>query len=151
MKFTVDTERQMADFANKFSKVIKPPLIIGISGELGVGKTTFIRNLIRAYKKKEIVKSPSFSIVEEYECNNIKIVHADLYRINKGEKNYLDFNSYYSKYCLILIEWIENDLKLMKNSDIIININILENSKAREVKLNGNTIHGNKLIKEIKK
>jgi len=150
MKFIVKTEKQTVDFANKFSKVVKPPLIIGISGELGVGKTSFIRNLIKTYKNNERVKSPTFSIVEEYEYNDIKIVHADLYRINKNERNYIDFNSYYSDDCLILIEWIENDLKLMRNSDIIININILGKKDSREIKLVGNSLNGKKLIKKIK-
>ena len=150
MKFIADSEKQTANLAKKLSNVIKPPLIVGFCGELGVGKTVFIRNLIKKYKKDERVKSPSFSIMEEYEYKNIKIFHVDLYRINKNEKNYLDLNNYYSEDCLIFIEWINNDKKLMKNSDIVININVMKKNNSREIELTGNSIIGKKIITELK-
>ena len=150
MKFTVQTEKEMAALAHKFSEAIILPIIVGVNGYLGVGKTTFIRNLIRVYKADEKVKSPTFSIVEEYNYSNIDITHADLYRVKKDEQNYIDFRDYYSKNSLIIIEWIENDISLMKKSDIIIDIEILKNTDIRRVSFTGNSSKGKQLIQNIR-
>ena len=150
MKFTVQTEKEMATLAHKFSEAIILPKIVGVNGYLGVGKTTFIRNLIRVYKTDEKVKSPTFSIVEEYNYSNIDITHADLYRVKKDEQNYIDFCDYYSKNSLIIIEWIENDISLMKKSDIIINIEILKNTDIRQVSFAGNSSKGKQSIQNIR-
>ena len=150
MKFTVQTEKEMAALAHKFSEAIILPIIVGVNGYLGVGKTTFIRNLIRVYKIDERVKSPTFSIVEEYNYSNIDITHADLYRVKKDEQNYIDFRDYYSKNSLIIIEWIENDISLMKKSDIIIDIEILKNTDIRRVSFTGNSSKGKQLIQNIR-
>ena len=150
MKFTVQTEKEMAALAYKFSEAIILPIIVGVNGYLGAGKTTFIRNLIRVYKTDEKVKSPTFSIVEEYNYSNIDITHADLYRVKKDEQNYIDFRDYYSKNSLIIIEWIENDISLMKKSDIIIDIEILKNTDIRRVSFTGNSSKGKQLIQNIR-
>ena len=150
MKFTVQTEQEMAALAHKFSEAIILPIIVGVNGCLGVGKTAFIRNLIRVYKIDERVKSPTFSIVEEYNYSNIDITHADLYRVKKDEQNYIDFRDYYSKNSLIIIEWIENDISLMKKSDIIIDIEILKDTDIRRVSFTGNSSKGKQLIQNIR-
>ena len=150
MKFTVQTEKEMAALAHKFSEAIILPIIVGVNGYLGAGKTTFIRNLIRVYKADEKVKSPTFSIVEEYNYSNIDITHADLYRVKKDEQNYIDFRDYYSKNSLIIIEWIENDISLMKKSDIIIDIEILKNTDIRRVSFTGSSSKGKQLIQNIR-
>jgi len=150
MKFTVQTEKEMAALAHKFSEAIILPIIVGVNGYLGAGKTTFIRNLIRVYKADEKVKSPTFSIVEEYNYSNIDITHADLYRVKKDEQNYIDFRDYYSKNSLIIIEWIENDISLMKKSDIIIDIEILKDTDIRRVSFTGNSSKGKQLIQNIR-
>ena len=150
MKFTVKTEKEMAVLAHKFSEAIILPIIVGVNGYLGAGKTTFIRNLIRVYKADEKVKSPTFSIVEEYNYSNIDITHADLYRVKKDEQNYIDFRDYYSKNSLIIIEWIENDISLMKKSDIIIDIEIFKSTDIRRVSFTGNSSKGKQLIQNIR-
>ena len=83
IKYTLSSEKQTQEAAKKFAKAISLPLIVGFRGDLGVGKTAFIRSLIKLYKKDERVKSPTFSLVEEYIYDKINIVHADLYRIKK--------------------------------------------------------------------
>ena len=100
----------------------------------------------RLYEK---VKSPTFSIVEEYIYDKISIIHADLYRIKKNEKYYLNLEDYQSKNSLILIEWINNDQKFMACSDIIIDINILDKKDQREIIFYAFSEEGEKTIKNI--
>ena len=149
MKHIVNNEEQTKKLVNNFSKVIDLPLIIGFKGDLGVGKTFFVRNLVRTYKSGERVKSPTFSLIEEYCFRDVNIYHIDLYRIKENESEYLDIRSYYSNNSLILIEWIENDQNIMRKTDIIININILNQENSREFNFTGNTKSGKNILKKL--
>jgi tRNA threonylcarbamoyl adenosine modification protein YjeE len=81
-------------FAKKFAKFVTPPFFLCLKGEIGSGKTTFTRFLIKQFSKKNInIPSPTFPIVQVYEFEKIKIWHYDLYRIeNKEEFFSLDFD-----------------------------------------------------------
>ena len=150
MKYSLVTEKETKKLANTFSSIIETPAVIGITGELGSGKTAFVRNFIQKYEPNEKVKSPTFGLLEEYNYENISIIHADLYRIKEGEQNYIDFNDYYSEKSLFLIEWIENDLKLMQNSDILININISNKTNLREFSFHSNSDKGKTILINMK-
>ena len=75
-------------FAKKFAKFVTPPFFLCLKGEIGSGKTTFTRFLIKQFSKKNInIPSPTFPIVQVYEFEKIKIWHYDLYRIENKEVN----------------------------------------------------------------
>tara|TARA_Y100001936_G_scaffold245672_1_gene288122 strand:+ start:120 stop:584 length:465 start_codon:yes stop_codon:yes gene_type:complete len=149
MKIISKSEAETEELAIKFLKKISFPLIIGFSGELGVGKTQFIRNMIQTFDKDERVKSPTFGIAEEYLFKEAKIVHADLYRIKKNERDYIDFNSYYEDNFLILIEWIENDSRLFSYSDILIDMRLCKNNIDRKILFSGKSTRGKKILQEF--
>ena len=149
MKIISKSETETEELAIKFLKKISFPLIIGFSGELGVGKTQFIRNMIQTFDKDERVKSPTFGIAEEYLFKEAKIVHADLYRIKKDERDYIDFNSYYEDNFLILIEWIENDSRLFSYSDILIDMRLCKNNIDRKILFSGKSTRGKKILQEF--
>ena len=149
MKFKIKSEKDTEILAKKFNQSISLPIIVGINGELGSGKTVFVRSLIRSYNRNEKVKSPTFSLVEEYKFKKINIIHIDLYRIKKNEKNYLNYPDYISENSLIIIEWVKNDKKIMLKSDIIIEINIMEKDQ-REIKIDAISIKGKRIIQNIK-
>ena len=149
MKIISKSETETEELAIKFLKKISFPLIIGFSGELGVGKTQFIRNMIQTFDKDERVKSPTFGIAEEYLFKEAKIVHADLYRIKKDERDYIDFNNYYENNFLILIEWIENDSRLFSYSDILIDMRLCKNNIDRKILFSGKSTRGKKILQEF--
>ena len=149
MKIISKSEAETEELAIKFLKKISFPLIIGFSGELGVGKTQFIRSMIQTFDKDERVKSPTFGIAEEYLFKEAKIVHADLYRIKKDERDYIDFNSYYEDNFLILIEWIENDSRLFSYSDILIDMRLCKNNIDRKILFSGKSTRGKKILQEF--
>ena len=100
------------NFSEKVTKKIKPGTIIFLYGEIGVGKTTFVRFFINYLEKKNKIKnshilSPTFNIVYEYKVGNTKILHYDLYRL----KNYKDISQLgmfeTSKDCVKIVEWPE--------------------------------------------
>ena len=149
MKIISKSETETKELAIKFLKKISFPLIIGFSGELGVGKTQFIRNMIQTFDKDERVKSPTFGIAEEYLFKEAKIVHADLYRIKKDERDYIDFNSYYEDNFLILIEWIGNDSRLFLYSDILIDMRLCKNNIDRKILFSGKSSRGKKILQDF--
>ena len=149
MKIISKSETETEELAIKFLKKISFPLIIGFSAELGVGKTQFIRSMIQTFDKDERVKSPTFGIAEEYLFKEAKIVHADLYRIKKDERDYIDFNSYYEDNFLILIEWIENDSRLFSYSDILIDMRLCKNNIDRKISFSGKSTRGKKILQEF--
>ena len=109
-KIDLSSEKKTEELASKFSKKLKPGNVVFLYGEMGVGKTTFIRYLINNFQKNnklEIteVTSPTFNLLNEYPINQIKINHYDLYRLKKNEEiNNLDlFENIINT--ITLIEW----------------------------------------------
>jgi len=90
-KIDLSSETNTEELANKILKKIKPGDVIFLHGEMGVGKTTFVKYLINSFQKKnklEIteVTSPTFNLLNEYQINQIKIKHYDLFRLKSGEE-----------------------------------------------------------------
>ena len=89
-KIDISSEKKIEDFAYKFQKKIKPGLIIFLYGEIGVGKTTFVRHLINSHQKENKlelteVTSPTFNLCNHYQIKNIKINHYDLFRLKSED------------------------------------------------------------------
>ena len=118
-KIDISKESSTAKFARKFSKVLKVGDVVLLHGEIGAGKTTFIRYLINSLEKKNKVKlgeitSPTFSILNEYEIKNITIRHYDLFRI-KDSSEIKNIGIYENIHDFItFIEWPKKKKKKIK-------------------------------------
>tara|TARA_B100000965_G_scaffold20945_1_gene15811 strand:- start:225 stop:680 length:456 start_codon:yes stop_codon:yes gene_type:complete len=109
-KIDISSEETTRELAKNFSNYLKGGEIVFLFGEMGVGKTTFIKYLINQFQKKEKIKlteitSPTFNLLNEYQINNLVIKHYDLFRLkNKSEiLNLGIFENY--KNSITLIEW----------------------------------------------
>ena len=109
-KIDLSSEKETEELASAFIKKIKPGCFIFLYGEIGVGKTTFIRYLINQFQKLnklEIteVTSPTFNLLNEYQINDFKINHYDLFRLKSTEeiKNLDLFED--NKNTITLVEW----------------------------------------------
>lgn len=115
----------------------KPNKVILFSGEMGAGKTTFIKQLCKTLGVTEATSSPTFSLVNEYEAaNNLLVYHFDFYRL-KNETEALDMGVddylYSGNWCFI--EWAENIPSLIPETHSRISIEALPDGK-RLLKLN---------------
>ena len=127
------------NFSKKISKIIKAGDIIFLYGEIGTGKTTFVRSVINHLEvengiKKSDVLSPSFNIVYDYDIGKIKIHHYDLYRL-KNYKDILELGIFeISKDQIKIIEWPNLiELKPRDRIDILFQYSKLENSRKVEI------------------
>ena len=111
-KIILSSEKKTEELANKLLKKLKLGDIIFLYGEIGVGKTTFVRYLINGFQKENNIKltevtSPTFNIINEYEINQTKINHYDLFRLKSVEetKNLGLFDNLTNS--ITLVEWPE--------------------------------------------
>ena len=119
-KINLSTEKKTEELAGKFLKKLKPGNIVFLYGEIGVGKTTFIRYLINRFQKENKIKltevtSPTFNLLNEYQIKKIKINHYDLFRLKNVEelKNLGLFEN--NNNTVTLIEWPQIIKKKPKN------------------------------------
>ena len=119
-KIDLSSENKTEELANKFIKKLKPGSVIFLYGEMGVGKTTFIRYLINGFQKNNRLKiteitSPTFNLLNEYQIKQIQINHYDLFRIKSYQeiKNLNLFEN--ASNSITLIEWPQKIKNKPKN------------------------------------
>lgn len=131
----IDSITELEAVANEFMRLFPEPTIFAFVGEMGVGKTTFITQLLKQFGIEEIEGSPTYSIINEYEINSLKIYHLDCYRIeqrneilNLGLDELLDEKAYF------FIEWPEKiDFILPTNVIWVYIRNNDTNNNSREI------------------
>ncbi len=133
-------EKKTEDKAKNFASSIigfKNSLLINLKGNLGAGKTTFVRGLIQELGFDEFVKSPTFTIVESYESKNLKVFHFDLYRIeNDRELQAIGVEDYLSEEnAITLVEWPEKSERYFNNPDYIVELNHCNNDEKRLINI----------------
>tara|TARA_Y100001970_G_C13782600_1_gene626153 strand:+ start:227 stop:682 length:456 start_codon:yes stop_codon:yes gene_type:complete len=138
----ISSEETTKELAKNFSNYLKGGEVIFLYGEMGVGKTTFVKYLINQFQKKKRLKttevtSPTFNLLNEYEADDLIIKHYDLFRLkDKSEFKNLDLFDI-NQNTITLIEWPELISKgdFEKTIDLIFNYeNELNN---RSVKIDG--------------
>ena len=119
-KIILSSEKKTEELASQLLKKLKPGNIVFLYGEMGVGKTTFVRYLINKFQENDNLKiteitSPTFNLLNEYQLHKIKINHYDLFRIksNRETKDLGLFENNNSS--ITLIEWPEIIEKKPKN------------------------------------
>ena len=106
----ITSEKLTKELAKEFTKYLKGGEFVFLYGEMGVGKTTFVKYFINEYQKinnltQSEITSPTFSLLNEYQVKDIRIKHYDLFRINRKEDiNNLDIFEKDNK-LITLIEW----------------------------------------------
>ena len=136
MTFTTDSPLRTEALGAALGQVIPAGTVIAYRGDLGAGKTAFTRGLARGLGCKELVTSPTYTIVNEYLGGRLPLFHFDMYRLASaddlwdiGWEDYLDRNG------VCAVEWSENVAEAME-SPLVITIEKL-GEEARRITLEG--------------
>jgi tRNA threonylcarbamoyl adenosine modification protein YjeE len=124
-KIDITSEKVTKELAKKFTKFLQGGEFVFLYGEMGVGKTTFVKYFVNEYQRKNNllqteITSPTFSLLNEYQVKDIRIKHYDLFRINKREDvKSLDIFEKDNK-LITLIEWPQliDDTQDIKSIDL---------------------------------
>lgn len=122
----VETEASLTELAGVVARAWRDngvrPLVVGLSGALGSGKTTWVRAMLRGLGHRGRVPSPTYTLLEQYSCEELTLVHLDLYRLgsdaeleNLGLRDWLGDPSTW-----ILVEWPERAPQLERRADVVI-------------------------------
>ena len=137
---TLDTELLGTSLAELISNNESLPRFVAMYGDLGVGKTAFVRGFCRKLCPKSTVKSPTFALVNEYKCapdNSIrKIYHFDMYRIVDEDDLYsIGFYDYLGNDAICIAEWCEMIPYALPDEYIKVEICKIDESDTRSVRI----------------
>lgn len=109
----------------RLAKILRPGWTVYLRGDLGAGKTTLVRGMLRALGYSGRVKSPTYTLVEPYELPGLTLHHYDLYRMN-DPREWLDagFRDDFSGTICCVVEWPEKAAGLLPEPDIEVRLDI---------------------------
>jgi tRNA threonylcarbamoyladenosine biosynthesis protein TsaE len=118
-----------------------PGRVLHLRGELGTGKTTLVRGLLRALGHTGRVKSPTYTLVEPYELSSLHFYHFDFYRLkDRSEWEQAGFREYFSAQAMCVIEWPERAAELLSSPDL--DIQLFFEGEARRAQARAHTEAG---------
>ena len=127
-------EQAMSDFGTRIARVTQGHGLIFLVGNLGMGKTTLSRGIIRGLGHVGAVKSPTFTVVEPYEIGDIRAFHFDLYRLDDPEElEFLGIRDYFDDDALCLIEWPDKGAGFLPKPDLTITISPQDSGRSLNI------------------
>lgn len=125
-------EQATADFAATLARHLRGGFVIFLQGQLGSGKTTLVRGILRSLGHVGAVKSPTYTLVEPYEMSGFSVYHFDLYRLGDPEElELLGIRDYFNSDSVALIEWPQCGQGFLPAPDLELQLQV--KGKARDV------------------
>ncbi len=141
------------DLAKTFqSKVHQSGCIIYLHGDLGTGKTTLVRGMLAALGHTGATKSPTYTLVESYDINGMKLEHFDLYRVlDASELEFIGIRDYIDEQAVCIFEWAEKGADHIPAADleIFLTFNNANGADARKLVLLANSPQGKVVLQSM--
>lgn len=120
----------MLKIAQQYAVDLKLGSVVFLHGDLGAGKTTFVKGVLRSLGYEGNVKSPTYTLVESYELDGRTIHHFDLYRLADPEElEWIGLRDYFNKSSICFIEWPEKGKGFLSAPSANIQINYLDTGR----------------------
>ena len=137
-----------AQRASRISLTGSPGAVAYLQGDLGAGKTTCVRSLLRALGVTGLVRSPTYTLVETYTLGAFTCVHVDLYRLQAlSEVEELGLRDWVGAGCLMMVEWPEKGRAVLPPADL--NLLLLYAGDGREARLSARTPLGSVWLENL--
>lgn len=142
-----DPEAQLA-FGEALARLFPPRLVIYLEGDLGTGKTTLVRGILRGLGHAGPVRSPTYTLIEPYELPAARVYHLDLYRLSDPEElEYLGLRDLSAEEAVLLVEWPERGAGTLPPADL--SIRIRYQTERRHLTLMSVTTEGGIVVRSI--
>jgi len=123
-------------------------VLVFFDGDLGVGKTTICKGIIRAFGYDGVVTSPTYNLVESYNQGTIRAHHFDLYRLGSPEElEFIGIRDYFKRGDFCLIEWPDRGIGILPAPDLYLSIVAI--NEGREIKIESKTRVGELLLARL--
>lgn len=127
-EFYIDNEADMVAFGERIGRSLNAQTAfqcVFLNGDLGAGKTTLSRGILRAFGHQGAVKSPTYTLVEIYEFSKRRVYHFDLYRLGDPEElEYMGIRDYFSEGSVCLLEWPERGRGILPAPQVVIDVSV---------------------------
>ena len=131
-------ERELRDWGEALGRSVSPPLLITLTGELGVGKTTLAQAICLGYGVRDEITSPTYSLVQEYSAPRSTVFHIDLYRLESADQlTNIGWDEIVSSRSLILVEWPERAGERLPEDHLPIDLDYVPDDPGRRILLAG--------------
>ncbi len=148
-QFELANEAKTLELGAKLAQFIPGTFVIKLYGQLGAGKTTLVRSIIKSMGYQGAVKSPTYGFIETYEIDGREIFHFDLYRLNSSEElEQIGVRDYFG-HAICLIEWAEKGDEVLPTADLDCYISVLDH--GRNVKLVSHSVAGDEVLAHLNK
>ena len=149
LELFLENETETLKLGKQLARLCPPDqFTIHLEGDLGAGKTTLSRGLLRELGHQGNVKSPTYTLVERYDLANRTVFHFDLYRLTDPEElEYLGLDDYLSNNSLCLIEWAQQGGDFLPAPDLL--ISLLYKDDGRQLTISSLSIAGEKLLTNL--
>lgn len=150
LEFNVANEGEMLQLGESLAKVLAPPCVLYLQGNLGAGKTTLVRGVLTALGHTSNVKSPTYTLVENYRLGDLDCYHFDLYRLGDPEElETIGFRDYLQPDALCFVEWPEKGRGWLPEPDLFIRLETTA-PHERKVVCTAVTSAAEKLLQRLK-
>ncbi len=148
VELVVDGELAMLELGKQLAVAILPATTVYLEGDLGAGKTTLCRGLLRGFGHDAAVKSPTYTLVEPYQLQDQSIYHFDLYRLaDPSELEYVGIRDYFEGGAICIIEWPERGLGFLPPADLVVTIEV--KGSGRLLTLTAATVTGGRVVEHL--
>ena len=137
-RFITNTPEETEALGARLARALEPGAVVAFTGDLGAGKTAFVRGLARGLGVQDRVTSPTFTIVNEYEGGRLPLFHFDLYRLGCADELFdIGWEDYLARGGVCAVEWSERMEELLEPGTIRVDLRRGEDENRRVITVEG--------------
>ena len=137
-RFITNGPEETEALGARLARALEPGAVVAFTGDLGAGKTAFVRGLARGLGIRDRVTSPTFTVVNEYEGGRLPLFHFDLYRLGCADELFdIGWEDYLARGGVCAVEWSERMEELLEPGTIRVDLRRGEDENRRVITVEG--------------